>query len=35
MKHKRYVDADQVCSADKWNISKNEGKHTMNNIEKI
>lgn len=22
----RYVDADQVCSADKWNISKNEGK---------
>lgn len=26
----RYVDSDQVCSADKWNISKNEGKHTMN-----
>jgi hypothetical protein len=22
----RYVDADQVCSADKWNISKNEGE---------
>ena len=22
----RYVDADQVCSADKWNISKNEEK---------
>lgn len=26
----RYVDADQVCSVAKWNISKNEGKHTMN-----